>query len=123
VGESVTEPLKYYRNNFANTQNLLSAKAEADVGKFVFSSRAAAYRKAAARNTRLPSGHPEAFLEAFANNYANFTETVKCALAGKKPDALELDFPSVDEGVRGMLFIETVVASNKSKQKWTPLKK
>jgi len=83
----------------------------------------AAYSAAAARNTRIPSGHPEAFLEAFANNYANFAETVKCALDGKKPSALATDFPGVDEGVRGMLFIETVVASNKSKQKWTPMKK
>ena len=77
----------------------------------------------AAKNTRLPSGHPEAFLEAFANNYANFAETVKCAIAGKKPGALALDFPGVDDGVRGMLFIETVVASSKSKQKWTAMKK
>ncbi len=83
----------------------------------------AAYSKAAARNTRLPAGHPEAFFEAFANNYANFAETVKCAMTGKKANALALDFPGVDEGVRGMLFIETVVASSKSTKKWTPLKK
>ena len=83
----------------------------------------AAYSKAAARNTRLPSGHPEAFFEAFANNYSNFAETVKCAIAGKKADALAQDFPGVAEGVRGMLFIETVVASSKSKQKWTAMKK
>jgi predicted dehydrogenase len=78
---------------------------------------------AAGRGTRLPSGHPEAFLEAFANNYMNFAETVKCCIAGEKPSELALDFPSVDAGVRGMLFIETVVASSKSKQKWMPFKK
>ena len=50
-------------------------------------------------------------------------EAVKDTIAGKKPSALALDFPGVDEGVRGMLFIETVVASNKSKQKWTAMKK
>ncbi len=82
-----------------------------------------AYSAAAGRNTRLPFGHPEAFFEAFANNYRNFAETVKCAIAGQKPDKLALDFPGVDEGVRGMLFIETVVASAKSSQKWTPMKK
>jgi predicted dehydrogenase len=82
-----------------------------------------AYSAAAGRNTRLPSGHPEAFLEAFANNYRNFAETVKCAIAGEKPSELATDFPGVNEGVRGMLFIETVVASTKSKQKWTPMKK
>ncbi|MBN1508765.1 MAG: Gfo/Idh/MocA family oxidoreductase [Sedimentisphaerales bacterium] len=82
-----------------------------------------AYSAAAGRGTRLPSGHPEAFLEAFANNYMNFCETVKCHIAGEKPGELALDFPSVDAGVRGMLFIETVVASSKSKQKWMPFKK
>ena len=78
--------------------------------------------KAAAKHTRIPFGHPEAFLEAFANNYTNFAETVKCTIAGKKPDVMSLDFPGVEEGVRGMLFIETVVASTKSKQKWTKMK-
>ncbi|MFH1370913.1 MAG: Gfo/Idh/MocA family oxidoreductase [Planctomycetota bacterium] len=82
-----------------------------------------AYSEAAGRGTRLPFGHPEAFFEAFANNYRNFTETVKCAIAGEKPSSLALDFPGVNEGVRGLLFIETVVASAKSKQKWTPMKK
>jgi predicted dehydrogenase len=81
-----------------------------------------AYSAAAARGTRIPSGHPEAFLEAFANNYTNFAETVKCAIAGEKPSELALDFPSVEAGVRGLLFIETVVASSKSDQKWTPMK-
>lgn len=82
-----------------------------------------AYSAAAGRGTRLPCGHPEAFFEAFANNYRNFAETVKCVIAGEKPSELALDFPGVNEGVRGMLFIETVVASAKSKQKWTPMKK
>ncbi len=81
------------------------------------------YSANAGRNTRLPFGHPEAFFEAFANNYRNFAETVKCSIAGEKPGKLALDFPGVNEGVRGILFIETVVASAKSKQKWTPMKK
>jgi predicted dehydrogenase len=81
------------------------------------------YSPAAGRATRLPFGHPEAFIEAFANIYRNFAETVKCAIAGVKPEELALDFPGVNEGVRGMLFIETVVASAKSKQKWTPMKR
>jgi len=83
----------------------------------------AAYSAAAGRNTRLPFGHPEAFIEAFANHYLNFAETVKCVIAGEKPNKLALDFPGVEDGVRGMLFIETVVASAKSKRKWTPMKK
>jgi predicted dehydrogenase len=78
---------------------------------------------AAGRATRLPFGHPEAFLEAFANIYCNFADTVSAAIAGEKPDKLALDFPNVDDGLRGMLFIETVVASAKSKQKWMAMKK
>ncbi len=78
---------------------------------------------AAGRATRLPSGHPEAFFEAFANNYYNFAETVRARITRTKPDPLALDFPNVDDGLRGMLFIETVLASAKSKQKWIAFKK
>ena len=79
--------------------------------------------KAAARGTRLPAGHPEAFIEAFANTYCNFADTVRATDTGKKPSKLMLDFPGVDSGLRGMLFIETVLASTKSKVKWTKMKK
>jgi predicted dehydrogenase len=78
---------------------------------------------AAARSTRLPSGHPEAFFEAFANNYLNFADTVRAKITGSKLKPLALDFPNVDDGLRGMQFIETVLASTKSKQKWTKFKK
>ena len=78
---------------------------------------------AAGRATRLPSGHPEAFFEAFANNYCNFAETVRARITRTKPDPLALDFPDVNDGLRGMLFIETVLASAKSKQKWIAFKK
>ncbi len=78
---------------------------------------------AAARGSRLPAGHPEAFFEAFANHYVNFAETVTAAIEGVMPDELALDFPSVDEGLRGMLFLEALLASAKSKQKWTKIKK
>jgi predicted dehydrogenase len=76
---------------------------------------------AAARATRLPSGHPEAFIEAFANIYCNFAETIRASRAGKKPNSLALDFPGVDDGVRGMLFIDTVLASAHSSEKWTTM--
>lgn len=66
---------------------------------------------AAARATRLPFGHPEAFYEAFANIYKNATDTMRASIEGREPDELELDFPNVEDGIRGMQFIETVVAS------------
>jgi predicted dehydrogenase len=78
---------------------------------------------AAVRATRLPSGHPEAFFEAFANIYCNFADTMRARLTRTKPDKLALDFPKVDDGLRGMLFIDTVLASTKSKQKWTKMKR
>jgi predicted dehydrogenase len=83
----------------------------------------AARSPAAGRATRLPSGHPEAFFEAFANIYCNFADTLRAKLARTKPDLLALDFPKVGDGLRGMLFIETVLASTKSKQKWMAFKK
>jgi len=83
----------------------------------------AARSPAAGRATRLPSGHPEAFFEAFANNYCNFADTIRARMTRTKPDPLALDFPNVNDGVRGMCFIETVLASTKSKQKWTAFKK
>ncbi len=74
---------------------------------------------AAARCSRLPSGHPEAFLEAFANNYVNFADTILAKEQGVTPNELFNDFPQVEEGIRGMAFIETAVKSAKSTEKWT----
>lgn len=74
-------------------------------------------------NTRLPMGHPEAFIEAFANLYRNFINALKCRIDGVEPKPEYMDFPSVEDGVRGMAFIETVVEANKSNKKWTSFKK
>ena len=76
----------------------------------------------AAFNTRIPSGHPEGYLEAFANLYKNFALTLQAQLEGKEPTAEMLDFPTVSDGVRGMAFIENVIASGRSTQKWTEFK-
>jgi len=74
---------------------------------------------AATRNTRTPSGHPEGYLEAFANIYAAFYRAVRDHAAGKKIDPREYDFPGIADGVRGMAFINTVIRSAQSQQKWT----
>ncbi len=73
----------------------------------------------ASHNCRTPAGHPEGYLEAFANLYRNFSLTLKAKMNGVEPKQEWLDFPSVDEGIRGMAFIETVVKSSKSIDKWT----
>jgi predicted dehydrogenase len=81
------------------------------------------YLSAAAQyNARTPSGHPEGYLEAFANIYRNFASTLRAKLEGQEPTAEMLDFPGVEEGVRGMAFIENVVASSQSDQKWYDFK-
>jgi predicted dehydrogenase len=72
-------------------------------------------------NTRTPSGHPEGYLEAFANIYKNFAEHILAIQNQKEPKQESLDYPSIMEGVRGMMFIETVIASGKSEQKWLDL--
>lgn len=69
-------------------------------------------------HTRLPSGHPEGYLEAFANIYRNFAKCVQARLAGKDADPLYQDFPGVKDGVRGMQFINRVVESSNSSDKW-----
>jgi predicted dehydrogenase len=73
----------------------------------------------ATANCRTPGGHPEGYLEAFGNIYRNFALTVQARLNGTEPTKEALDFPGVDDGIRGMSFIDTVVASNLSDQKWT----
>ena len=73
----------------------------------------------ATKNCRTPGGHPEGYLEAFGNIYHNFAQTLLAKLEGKEPTKEMLDFPGADDGVRGMAFIENVVASGESKEKWT----
>jgi predicted dehydrogenase len=73
----------------------------------------------ATQNCRTPGGHPEGYLEAFANIYRNFALTLSHKLDGKQPTKEMLDFPKVEEGIRGMAFIENVVNSNQSDKKWT----
>jgi len=73
---------------------------------------------AAKRFTRIPAGHPEAFLEAFANIYAEAVRAIRDAIAGTL--AGDYDFPGIEDGVYGMAFIETAVQSADSNDKWTP---
>jgi predicted dehydrogenase len=76
----------------------------------------------ASHNSRTPAGHPEGYLEAFANLYRNFCLTIRAKMNGEKPKDEWLDFPGTEEGIRGMAFIENVVASGKSNEKWMEFK-
>ena len=75
--------------------------------------------ESAKRASRLPSGHPEGFIEAFANVYGGVTADIRARLAGLAADPLDADYPRVEDGARGVRFIERTVASAKSEAKWT----
>ena len=108
--------LAWYQEN-PNSLRVLDQEAPEQVWK-----RGNAYVGAksasAARCARTPSGHPEGFLEAFANNYRNFCDTIRARQAKRKPTALELDFPGVSDGVRGMKFIDAVCDSSEQGSVW-----
>ena len=67
--------------------------------------------------TRIPAGHPEGYLEAFANIYQEAFRAIRAEVAGKKMPS-DLDFPTIDDGVEGMAFIDTVVKSSARGAKW-----
>ncbi len=76
---------------------------------------------AANANTRTPGGHPEGYLEAFANIYRNFSFTLRAKMNGEEPKAEWLDYPGVEDGIRGMQFIDAVVeAGYNDDVKWVP---
>jgi predicted dehydrogenase len=75
---------------------------------------------AAARATRLPPGHPEGYLEGFANIYLDAAEQVAAALEGRAPDPASLLAPTVRDGVAGVRFVETAVESSRRGGVWVP---
>ena len=79
-----------------------------------YSDRESAY---ATHNCRTPGGHPEGYLEAFGNLYRNFALSLSAKLNNEEPHKEWLDFPGIEDGIRGMAFIDNVVASETGK--WT----
>jgi len=76
---------------------------------------------AAAAHTRVPPGHPEGYLEAFANIYQDFAKVIQAKLDGVEADPVYNDFPTVDDGVRGMKFIDAVIESGQNNAAWTKI--
>ena len=74
----------------------------------------------ASANTRTPMGHPEGYLEAFANLYMAFAGQIRARAAGESPDARSADCPGIVEGVGVMRFIELAVVASASAVKWHP---
>jgi predicted dehydrogenase len=73
----------------------------------------------AERATRIVLGHPEGFHEAFANLYADAAEAIVARHTGARPDPLALDFPTVEDGARGVKFVEAAVDSHRNGGRWT----
>jgi len=76
---------------------------------------------AAEHATRVPSGHPEGYLEAFAQLYRDAAARILAIESGTEPPAASLDLPTVDDGVAGMRFIDAVLASHRAGSRWTAL--
>ncbi len=72
-----------------------------------------------ARSTRIVAGHPEAFLEAFANVYSDAAEAIAARRSGMEPDPLALHFPTALDGVAGLRFIKAAITSSESEGAWT----
>lgn len=68
--------------------------------------------------TRLPAGHPEGFLEAFANIYRGVAQAIRVHSGEDLGNTVRLDFPTVQDGLRGMLFIEKVIESSEKGNVW-----
>jgi len=73
----------------------------------------------ATKNTRTPAGHPEGYIEAFANIYMEFVRAARDRQNGEAKPVKEYDFPNVSDGVRGMAFVTNMIKSSKSETKWT----
>ena len=84
----------------------------------VFSRGGPGLLPAAERATRVAIGHPEGFYEAFANLYADVAEAIIAQRSGRPADPLALDFPTVEDGARGMKFIEAALESSRSGGQW-----
>jgi predicted dehydrogenase len=97
--------------------NTLEVKYQ-DGPKRVFRTGVGDLCTSAQAHTRIPAGHPEGYLEAFANIYRNFAKCVQARITGNEVDPVYNDFPTVEDGVRGMNFIYKVIESGKSDQKW-----
>ena len=76
---------------------------------------------AAAANTRTPPAHPEGYIEAFANIYRNFANHLRAVIEGRTPDDVSLDYPKIEDGIRGMAFIEAAIESSRNNARWTQL--
>ena len=75
----------------------------------------------ASANTRTPMGHPEGYIEAFANLYMAFAGQIRARAQGQAANARSADCPGIEQAIRGMAFVELAVSASASDVKWHPL--
>jgi hypothetical protein len=75
----------------------------------------------AAHASHTPAGHPEGYLEGFAQLYNDLAEQIRARMEERQPDTAALLVPSIQDGVAGMRFITAVLASSKNNSAWTSL--
>lgn len=90
------------------------ASADTDAGR-------AWGRVASTQSTRLPTGHPEGYFEAFAQLYRDFAELVRARLEEREPDEMALFLPTCGDGLQGVQFIDAVLQSARNDSVWTEL--
>lgn len=101
-----------------DSPNTMMFRPVEGVAEMIRTSTPSVVSPAAAHNSRVPGGHPEGYIEAFANLYRNFALTLMADIANETPNELCLDFPNVCDGVAGMLFVQKVVESSKQNASW-----
>jgi len=70
---------------------------------------------------RTPAGHPEGYVEAFANLYRSFAQAVRNGASAPPPPGAADWFPGIADGLRTMTFVEAMIANNEGAAKWTSL--
>ena len=104
-----------WRQDSPNTMTFRPVEGVAEV---IRTATASIVSPAAQHNSRVPGGHPEGFIEAFANLYRNFALTLMADAEQQEPSACCLDFPTITDGIEGMQFVDAVVHSSAQNVAW-----
>lgn len=104
-----------WRQDSPNTMTFRPVEGVAEV---IRTATASIVSPAAQHNSRVPGGHPEGFIEAFANLYRNFALTLMADAEQQEPSACCLDFPTITDGIEGMQFVDAVVHSSAQNAAW-----
>ena len=106
-----------------DTPNTMIFRPVDGVAEIIRTATSSIASPAAQYNSRIPGGHPEGYIEAFANLYRNFALTLMAEAELREPSEFTLDFPSIEDGIEGMQFIDAVVASSAQNVAWVKWQK